>query len=179
MCHNNFAKNRKSFWIEVKMFDDLFVNLRKTFQSTTNSDRDRTGESAIAFIQRNNFDLNTSNRSNLIGMFRSYFNRFNQTKLADGNASLMMPRVYAPEDAHNFDWDPIELKAKEKYIEDIDNVIDKFARVVSVTETNSPQRNRLFYVCSFPRPNVLLSVDYNIDFVKFVGPKHSLNISGL
>lgn len=132
------------------MFDDLVFNVKKSFRSFSvnelKSDRDETDGSTIAFLQRSDFDLNTSNRSNLIGIVRSYFNRFNQKNVTDANTNMMLPRVYAPSDAHCFDWDPIELKAKEKYIEDIDNVIDKFARVISVNETTSPRRNRFFYV---------------------------------
>lgn len=103
-------------------------------------------ESTITFIERNDFNANVSSRTNLLGIFRSYFNRINQKSMSDGNTNLMLPRVYAPDDAHCFNWDPIELKAKEKYIEDIDNVIEKFARVISVNETTSPRRNRFFYV---------------------------------
>lgn len=148
------------------MFDDFVFNLKKSFRSSSvnesKSDRDDTDGSTIAFLQRSEFDLNTSNRSNLIGIFQSYFNRFNQKNVTDGNTNLMLPRVYAPNDGHCFDWDPIELKAKEKYIEDIDNVVDKFARVISVNETTSPRRNRFFYVNSFffysPQTTILINM---------------------
>lgn len=138
----------------VKMFDDIIFKWKKSFPSSSVrepiSDRDEADGSSIAFIERNDFDSNASNRSNnLMGIFRSYINRFNQKNVTDGSPNLMLPRVYAPDDAHCFDWDPIELKAKEKYIEDIDNVIDKFARVISVNETTSPRRNRFFYVHKF------------------------------
>lgn len=132
------------------MFDDFVFNVKRSIRSSSvdelKSDRDDTDGSTIAFLRRSDFDSNTSNRNSLIGIFRTYFNRFNQKNVTDGNTNLMLPRVYAPNDAHCFDWDPIELKAKEKYIEDIDNVIDKFARVISVNETTSPQRNRFFYI---------------------------------
>lgn len=128
------------------MFDDLILNLKKSFKTPSVGDRDETDGSTVAFIERRDFDLDAPNRTNLIGIFRSYFNRFNQKNVTDGNTNCMLPRVYAPDDVHHFDWDPIELKAKEKYIEDIDNVVDKFARVISVNETASPRRNRFFYV---------------------------------
>lgn len=133
------------------MLDDFIVNLKKSLQSSSrnesSNDRDHADGSTTAFIERRQFDRNPSNRTNFISIFQSYFNKFNQkSDVTDGNTNLMLPRVYAPDDAHCFDWDPIELKAKEKYIEDIDNVVDKFARVISVNETTSPRRNRFFYV---------------------------------
>lgn len=128
------------------MFGDLIFNLKKSFKTPSMGDRDESDGSTVAFIERRDFHSDAPNRTNLIGIFRSYFNKFNQKNVTDGNTNCMLPRVYAPDDLHHFDWDPIELKAKEKYIEDIDNVVDKFARVISVNETTSPRRNRFFYV---------------------------------
>lgn len=131
----------------------FILNLKKSFQSSSLHDSKRThdecgNESTVAFIERDNCDFNVSSRNNLLSVVRSYFNRFNRKNGStnDAHVNSMLPRVYGREDGHCLNWDPIELKAKEKHIEDIDNVIDKFARVISVNETTSPRRNRLFNV---------------------------------
>lgn len=83
----------------------------------------------------------------MLNVIRSYFSQlYSQKKPAsDVDNDIMLPRVYDYTDLH-VDWDPVDLNAKEKFIDDIDNVIDKFVRVISVNETNSPRRTELFYV---------------------------------
>lgn len=94
-----------------------------------------------------------ANNRTMLHMVRSYFSHFYQPKRRQppasfdcNNEAIMLPRVYNyPPDLHG-NWDPIELKVKEKCIEDIDNVIDKFVRVIRVNENNSPIRPAQFYV---------------------------------
>lgn len=141
------------------MFDNLIVNIRTILPTAkknvvdveTNFGDCKNGESAIAFIERNvssnqyTIQANNNQRT-VLNVVRSYFGHLYGKKQTSDIDSLMLPRVYNYEAV---DWDPIELKPKEKFIEDIDNVIDKFARVISVNETNSPRRTDLFYVQFF------------------------------
>lgn len=119
-------------------------------------------ESAIdPFLKyRSNCDDNailnktTTNRT-MLHVVRSYFSHLYQSKrrrpassdiIDSNNDAIMLPRVYNyPPDLHGI-WDPIELKVKEKCLEDIDNVIDKFVRVIRVNENSSPIRPAQFYV---------------------------------
>lgn len=125
--------------------------------------RNYSNESAIApFLKyRSNCDddaiLNqtTANNRTMLHAVRSYFSHLYQSKrrrpassdiVDSNNDAIMLPRVYNyPPDLHG-NWDPIELKVKEKCIEDIDNVIDKFVRVIRVNENSSPIRPAQFYV---------------------------------
>lgn len=97
----------------------------------------------------------TTNRT-MLHVVRSYFSHLYESKrrrrpassnVGDShNEAIMLPRVYNyPPDLHG-NWDPIELKVKEKCLEDIDNVIDKFVRVIRVNEHSSPIRPAQFYV---------------------------------
>lgn len=119
-------------------------------------------ESAIAFLKyRSNCAddaiLNETSNRTMLHVVRSYFSQLYEKRQRpasalssfDGDCSnheaSMLPRVY------NYPglqcaWDPVELKVKEKYIEDIDNVIDKFVRVICVNENSSPIRPAQFYV---------------------------------
>lgn len=140
------------------MLDNFIVNIRtilpraKTEANKSRDDNKLNGnspnESAIAFLEQssNRAILQENTNRTMLNVVRSYFNQFYHKKPAsDVDSDIMLPRVYHYSDLHT-DWDPIELKVKEKYIEDIDNVTDKFVRVISVNETNSPRRTELFYV---------------------------------
>lgn len=37
-------------------------------------------------------------------------------------------------------WDPVDLEPKEKFSEELDNVIDKFVRIIQINEKNSMVR---------------------------------------
>lgn len=98
----------------------------------------------------------TANNRTMLHVVRSYFSQLYQSKrrrpassdsnVDSHNDAIMLPRVYNyPPDLLG-NWDPIELKVKEKCIEDIDNVIDKFVRVIRVNENSSPIRPAQFYV---------------------------------
>lgn len=142
------------------MLDNFIVNIRTILpraKTKANKSRDdklsnSPNESAIAFLeQSSNRDaaaiLQENTNRTMLNIVRSYFNQFyHKRSTSDVDSDIMLPRVYTD---LNADWDPIELKVKEKYIEDIDNVIDKFVRVISVNETNSPRRTELFYVLVF------------------------------
>lgn len=141
------------------MLDNFIVNIRTILPiSKANNSRDDklsgnyANDSAIAFLEhssnRNSHFINDTNTNRtMLNVVRSYFSQlYSQKKPAsDVDNDIMLPRVYDYTDLH-VDWDPVDLKAKEKFIDDIDNVIDKFVRVISVNDTNSPRRTELFYV---------------------------------
>lgn len=134
------------------MLDKLLVNI-KTILPITNArndhryksdDQSTNDESTIAFIERATAQANDRSDQTTMNYLRSYISQFARRKLDTDSIdnTSMLPRVTGKVN----DWDPVELKAKEKFIEDIDNVIDKFSRVISVNETQSPRRNTHFYV---------------------------------
>lgn len=158
------------------MLDNLIINIRTILPSakTTTAvaaatashsnrcqDDDKfhknygNNESAIAFLKYSsncNDDaiLNETTNRTMLHVVRSYFSHFYQKRrpasdVDSNNDAIMLPRVYNYPDLQ-CNWDPIELKVNEKCIEDIDNVIDKFVRVVRVNENNSPIRPAQFYV---------------------------------
>lgn len=119
-----------------------------------------SNESAIAFLNYrsncvddvNDAILNGTTNQTMLNVVRSYFSQFYHnhkrrpaSDADSNNDAIMLPRVYNYPNL-NCDWDPVELKVKEKFIEDIDNVIDKFVRVISVNDTSSPTRPAPFYV---------------------------------
>lgn len=135
------------------MLDNFIVNIRtvlpKAKANEIQNDKisDYANESAMAFLEQSSdrntaiYNQTTTSRT-MLNVVRSYFSQLSGKKPASNvDNDMMLPRVY-----DYSDWEPIELKVKEKFIEDIDNVIDKFARVISVNDTNSPRRNELFYV---------------------------------
>lgn len=138
------------------MLDKLLVNIKTVLPITraNNERRYKTGdqlandESTLAFIERATADANGPHADRTpMNYLRSYFSQFARRKSApDIDNTFMLPRVFEQPASTTNDWDPVELKPKEKFIEDIDNVIDKFSRVISVTETQSPRRNKYFYV---------------------------------
>lgn len=90
---------------------------------------------------------------NLFTHFRTYFNgRYAAVSGHDDNnddGDLMFPRVYssATYDYGNHKWDPVELKAREKVVEELDNVVDKFIRVINVDgHSSSASLWRSFHV---------------------------------
>lgn len=133
------------------MLDNFIVNIRTILPiAKARNDKfngDYTNESGIAFLeQSSNRDAHrdTTNRT-MLNVVRTYFSQLYQRKPAsDVDNDVMLPRVNYND--VQVDWDPVELKAREKFIEDIDNVVDKFVRVISVNETNSPRRTAMFYV---------------------------------
>lgn len=142
------------------MLDNFIVNIRTILPITkAKSSTDRkiradyeNDESMVAFIERsvtNKINSNEATENSTMNTMRSYLNKLYRSgsTASDIDNDIMLPRVYNnnKSDAAN-DWESIELKAKEKLIEDIDNVVDKFARVISVNETNSPRRDERFYV---------------------------------
>lgn len=149
------------------MLDNFIVNIRTILpisKANNSPDDDKfngnyANESAIAFLEHSsNRDShftngnaadhdNNANRT-MLNVVRSYFSQLYQKKLASNRDNdIMLPRVFDYADLQA-DWDPVELRAREKLIEDIDNVIDKFVRVISVNDSNSPRRTELFYVYS-------------------------------
>lgn len=136
------------------MLDNFIVNIRTVLpKATTNamqSDKigDYGNESAMAFLERSSnrnaaiYNRTTTNRT-MLNVVRSYFSQLLEKRSgSDVDDDIMLPRVYD----YSSDCNSIELKVKEKFIEDIDNVIDKFVRVITVNETSSPRRAQLFYV---------------------------------
>lgn len=52
---------------------------------------------------------------------------------------FMLPRVLGELNETQSDYDSLELQINEKHIDDIDNVLDKFTRVISLSnQTNYP-----------------------------------------
>lgn len=155
------------------MLDNLIVNIRTILPiAKANDSRDDNysgnyaNESAIAFLeQSSNRDTqdNNTNRT-MLNIVRSYFSQlYSKKSVTDVDNDIMLPRVYDYADL-KIDWDPVELRAKEKLIEDIDNVIDKFVRVITVNETESPRRDEMFYVL-----NIVFILLTNFHFkVKFL-----------
>lgn len=139
------------------MLDNFIVNIRTILPITranNNQDDKFSGnyanDSAIAFLEqssnRNSSENNITTNRTMLNVVSSYFRQLYQKKTASNiDNDIMLPMVYDYTDLP-VDWDPVELKSKEKFIEDIDNVIDKFVRVISVNDTNSPSRTELFYV---------------------------------
>lgn len=144
--------------------DSTALRCSNRCQDEDKFNRNYSNESAIApFLKyRSNCDddaiLNqtTANNRTMLHVVRSYFSQLSQSKrrrpassdigVYSHNDAIMLPRVYNyPPDLHG-NWDPIELKVKEKCVEDIDNVIDKFVRVIRVDENSSPIRPAQFYV---------------------------------
>lgn len=133
MCHigepNEFKTRR--------MFDNFLLNM-KSFLPANRSVRRQSvrdentpdDECAVMFIEG-------SPSVQRLGFIRSYFNRLTLNGNACELDSFMLPRVYGAND-----WDAIELKPQERYIDDLDNVVDKFIRVTSgrgvETATNLP-----------------------------------------
>lgn len=60
--------------------------------------------------------------------------------------SRMFPRVaYGNDNA----WGPVDLAPKEKFVEEMDNVIDKFIRVISSdnNENGALRNSNVIYIC--------------------------------
>lgn len=147
------------------MLDNFIVNIRTVLPKATPNEiqndkiSDYANESAMAFLEqssdRSSAIYNKTSNRTMLNVVRSYFSQLSRKKPAcDVDNDIMLPRVY-----EYSDWDPVELKVNEKFIEDIDNVIDKFVRVISVNETSSPRRAELFYV--------YITICYNIRFFQF------------
>lgn len=87
---------------------------------------------------------------NLLNNVRTYFNgRYTAVNKNDDDDDddLMFPRVYSQDTDYGRVWDPVELKAKDKVVEELDNVVDKFLRVINVDGNSSPASlRRSFYV---------------------------------
>lgn len=160
------------------MLDNLIVNIRTILPKAKNNETlnkngddkssdNYTHESAIAFLehssQRNESIYNETTNRTMLNAVRSYFTSLYQKKSAsDVGDDIMLPRVYNFTDLHD-DWDPIELKIHDKLIDDLDNVIDKFVRVISVNETNSSQNTKLFYVLL-----LIFNLYFDCLFVNFI-----------
>lgn len=80
---------------------------------------------------------------------KDYYNNNNRNE-----QNLMFPRVYAHAhsiDDNSFDsWDPVDLTVNEKLVVELDNVIDKFTRVINVNNYDTPAAiTSSFYVRVF------------------------------
>lgn len=139
------------------MLDNLIVNIKTILPKakTNNVGDTRIGpdydykydESTVAFIERHQIDSEANNHRSTMNAMRSYFGKLYRRKPeTEVDENIMLPRVFNHSNGPSNNWESIELKVKEKYIEDIDNVLDKFARVISVNETQSPRRDQHFYV---------------------------------
>lgn len=139
------------------MLDNLIVNIKTILpKAKANNVVDtRIGpdsvykydESTVAFIERHKIDSEANNYRSTMNAMRSYLGKLYRRKPeTEVDENIMLPRVFNHSNGPSNDWETIELKVKEKYIDDIDNVLDKFARVINVNETQSPRRNQHFYV---------------------------------
>lgn len=120
------------------MLDNFVVNFKSILPKTGNSanfkgNRDSLTDSSNDLSGSQTISSRRHRQTvNLLSQFRSYFRRLNDKNLAEVD-TLMLPRVIAHPNNECTEWDPVELQAKEKFIEDLDNVLDKFSRAISVS----------------------------------------------
>lgn len=152
-----YSINTKDKYPDRTMLDNLIVNIKTILPKakTSNVNKTRIGsdydykydESTVAFIERHKIDSEANNHLSTMNAMRSYFGKLYRRKPeTEVDENIMLPRVFNHSNSPSNNWESIELKVKEKYIDDIDNVLDKFARVISVNETQSPRRDQHFYV---------------------------------
>lgn len=144
------------------MLDNFIVNIRTILPiaNANNKQDDKfsrsyANESAIAFLEQSS-NRNYSNYSSgnnrtertMLNAVRSYFsNLYRKESASNHDNDIMLPRSYKNNNTDlQIDWDPVGLKVREEFIEDIDNVVDKFVRVISFNDTYSHRRTELFYV---------------------------------
>lgn len=139
------------------MLDNIIVNIKTILPKakTNNVSDTRIGpdydykydESTVAFIERHKTDSEANNHHSTMNAMKSYFGKLYRRKPdTEVDENIMLPRVLNHLNDPLNNWESIELKVKEKFIEDIDNVLDKFTRVISVNETQSPRRDQHSYV---------------------------------
>lgn len=119
------------------MFENLIINLKSkiAYKPTSiygfHDDGDQEYGGTPKFAA-------TEFLSNLLtGRFRyASVNQHNNddTGYRNNNRTCMLPRVYAQESRDYDTWGPVDLAPNEQFVEDLDNVIDKFIRVISVDD---------------------------------------------
>lgn len=127
-------------------FNNFLLNVRSILPANNASvrrrqsvnDENASDECAVMFIQRS--QLRAASPVQRLGFIRSYINKLMSRENSGDADPFMLPRVYGARD-----WDAIELRPEEKYIDDLDNVLDKFTRVISVCN-NSEIPSNLFNV---------------------------------
>lgn len=140
MCHiaetNEFSSRTK--------FNNFLLNLKSmlpanySMRRQNENDENVSDECTVMFIQKNQTKVDTSVQR--LGFIRTYINKLMSKENSCDSNSFMLPRVYGAND-----WDAIELRPEEKYIDDLDNVLDKFTRVINVCDSEN-SNNHLFYV---------------------------------
>lgn len=125
------------------MFENLLLNIKSKINFNTKQNGD--------YIENvnNNSDDSWKRLSN--GFFdkfsRKRYTAINQNQSKDdhgdayygrkSNDTMMFPRVYSPDPAERRAWEPIALAPKEKFTDDLDNVVDKFIRVIRIDDQNN------------------------------------------
>lgn len=116
------------------MFDNFLFNLKSKLNIQQPPAYDHcnddpyldTGENRFA---TQNFFVNILNRNrNYMSIKQNCDDKHNSTKLN------MLPRVVGENLNNKRMWDPVELAPKQKTVEHLDNVLDKFVRIIHISE---------------------------------------------
>lgn len=136
MVFDNLVLNLKSMIVQNRYNDDICDD--------SNNRIDDHGTMPTYAVSRKAFT------TNLLTNFRAYFNgRYSAVNKTDNNDDdLMFPRVYSCESReYGNEWDPVVLKASEKVVDELDNVVEKFMRVINVeVDSSSATMRRDFHV---------------------------------
>lgn len=132
------------------MFENLLLNIKSKINFNVKSQNE--------FIENVDLDNCNSSDDSWKRFSSGFFEKFNinrkrytaidqkQTNDDHGDAyycgrhlndTMMFPRVYSPDPAEHKAWEPISLVAEEKYTDDLDNVVDKFIRVIRIDQENN------------------------------------------
>lgn len=141
MVFDNLVLNLKSMIVQNRYNNDMCDDSNKRI------DDHRTiptpvGTPALTIFGRKAFT------TNLLTNVRAYFNgRYSAVNKSDNNDDdLMFPRVYSCESCeYGNEWDPVVLKASEKVVDELDNVVEKFMRVINVEVDSSPATLRRYF----------------------------------
>lgn len=121
------------------VFDNFVLNLKSMIRNDKCGDIYGTNSGAI---EGNSVLFKTRVTpvfgGNLFSNVRTLFNGRYAAVNKNCDDDLMFPRVYSEAGDYGNAWDPIDFKTKEKVVEELDNVIDKFIRVISVSGDGSP-----------------------------------------
>lgn len=109
-----------------------FVSNLKSRLSLTN----RIGDHSMVEATDN---IGNKSRNLFVKLLNSSYSLVNQSNYEDtycNDNSFMLPRVYghqkSPDNNCNGLWSPVALAPKEKSRDELDNVVDKFIRCISV-----------------------------------------------
>lgn len=126
------------------VFDNFVLNLKSMIRNDKCGDIYNTDSGANSVLRAKG---TPAFGGNIFSNVRTLFNGRYAAVNKSCDDDLMFPRVYSEAGDYGSAWDPIDFKAKEKVVEELDNVIDKFIRVISVSgDGSSAMRGRCFDV---------------------------------